>query len=129
MGRQIGAGRVGRDCDDGPWRRSHPTHPRGLPSGTGRQPHGTPRPLPQLYSRIGFVHQYRSLNPTELARVIRDHWPHLGLDTADPASAETIAAITRSTSDNFRLVARILAQAQRIAAINAARDALVIGTA
>ncbi|WP_219419539.1 AAA family ATPase [Pseudonocardia nigra] len=94
---------------------------------------------PQLYSRIGFVHHYRNLNPTELARVVAG-WPDLGLNASDPATVETIAAITRTTSGNFRLVTRLLAQAQRIAAINnldrltvevidAARDALVIGTA
>lgn len=92
---------------------------------------------PQLYSRIGFVHHYRNLNATELARVVAD-WPYLGLDASDPGTTETIAAITRTTSGNFRLVTRLLAQAQRIAAINnldritvevidAARDALVIG--
>ncbi|WP_205346846.1 AAA family ATPase [Pseudonocardia broussonetiae] len=94
---------------------------------------------PQLYSRIGFVHHYFNLSPTELARVIAD-WPHLGLDATDPAGAETNAAITRTTGGNFRLVTRLLAQAQRITAINnldlitvevidAARDALVIGNA
>jgi DNA transposition AAA+ family ATPase len=93
---------------------------------------------PQLYSRVGFVHHYRALSPAALAKVLAANWSHLGLDSDDPGTQATIAAIIRTTSGNFRLVTRLLTQTQRIAHINtvdrisadvieAARDVLVIG--
>jgi DNA transposition AAA+ family ATPase len=68
------------------------------------------------------------------------HWHRLGLtlDRQDFTDAEAISAIARITSGNFRLVHRLLAQADRILEINhlhsitaevidAARETLVIG--
>ena len=31
---------------------------------------------PQLYSRIGFVHEYRTLSADELVFVLQHHWPN-----------------------------------------------------
>lgn len=92
---------------------------------------------PQLYSRIGFVHHYRTLTIEELTTVLSTAFAHLGL--ASPDATEAIAAIARTTAGNFRLVNRLLNQAERILKLNnldlvtaevidAARDALVIGT-
>jgi DNA transposition AAA+ family ATPase len=95
--------------------------------------------FPQLYSRVGFVHHYRSLSADELAFVLARHWPGLHLDdTADFTAGEAVAAITRITNGNFRLTCRLIAQIQRVLDINhlsvvtrevveAARESLVIG--
>lgn len=95
---------------------------------------------PQLYSRIGFVHEYRTLSSEELLFVLRHHWSKLNLTLAadDFTDAEAIAAVARITGGNFRLVQRLFAQIQRIMEINSlatitrevvetARESLVIG--
>ncbi|MEV0151658.1 MULTISPECIES: hypothetical protein [unclassified Nonomuraea] len=94
---------------------------------------------PQLYSRIGFVHHYRALAADELAIVLTTAFAHLGLGIPDAVTTEAIAAINRTTAGNFRLVTRLLEQAERVMKLNdgvdritaevidAARDALVIG--
>jgi hypothetical protein len=66
---------------------------------------------PQLYSRIGFVHEYRPLSAGELAFVLQRHWAALGLKLSadDFTDTEAIAAVHRITSGNFRLVQRLVA--------------------
>lgn len=96
---------------------------------------------PQLYSRIGFVHEYRPLSADELTFVLAHHWQTLGLNLSadDFTDAEALAAVARITSGNFRLVHRLFAQITRILEINGlstitrevvetARESLVIGT-
>jgi|tagenome__1003787_1003787.scaffolds.fasta_scaffold20956426_4 DNA transposition AAA+ family ATPase len=99
---------------------------------------------PQLYSRIGFAHEYRPLNPDELTAVLTRRWHTDGLadgsrDDEGFAQTVAIATIARITGGNFRLVDRLLTQIQRIRQINnvdtitpevveAAREALLIGT-
>ncbi len=96
---------------------------------------------PQLYSRIGFVHEYRSLSADELAFVLQRHWATVGLKLSadDFTDTEAIAAVHRITSGNFRLVQRLFAQITRVLEINGlsvisrevvetARESLVIGT-
>ena len=97
---------------------------------------------PQLYSRVGFVHAFRSLRADEVRRLLAEHWPDLGftLPPAGIADQEAVAAIIRITGGNFRLLRRLLQQVERILGINqlqavtaavveAARESLVIGTA
>ncbi|WP_406313360.1 hypothetical protein OHA77_33655 [Streptosporangium sp. NBC_01639] len=70
-------------------------------------------------------------------------WPPrsaiLGLGIFDATTTEAIAAIARTTAGNFRLITRLLDQAECVMklneldritaeAIDTARDALVIGT-
>jgi DNA transposition AAA+ family ATPase len=96
---------------------------------------------PQLYSRVGFVHEFRSLNAEESRVFLEQQWRHWGLalHPESAAEAEAIAAIIRITNGNFRLLHRLLAQIARIADINAlrmvskevvevARQQLVIGS-
>jgi DNA transposition AAA+ family ATPase len=75
---------------------------------------------PQLYSRIGFVHEYRPLSAGELAFVLQRHWAALGLTLSadDFTDTEAIAAVHRITSGNFRLVQRLFAQITRVLEIN-----------
>jgi DNA transposition AAA+ family ATPase len=94
---------------------------------------------PQLYSRIGFAHQYRPLDPVDTPEVLEHYWQQLGL-TFDPVnSAEAANTIARITGGNFRLIERIMSQVGRLLSINdlhtvspeiveAARLTLVVGT-
>jgi putative transposase len=94
---------------------------------------------PQLYSRIGFAHEYHQLAPEELTAVLTHRFP-AGNDAADGglAHATAIATIVRITGGNYRLVDRLLAQIERVRAVNnlgglspemvdTARQALLIG--
>lgn len=96
---------------------------------------------PQLYSRIGFAHHYRTLSTEELTFVLANRWQELGLtiDPHDFTDAEAIAAVARITNGNFRLIQRLFTQITRIRDINqlnsitkevveAARETLLIGT-
>jgi DNA transposition AAA+ family ATPase len=95
----------------------------------------------QLYSRIGFVHEFRALGPAEVGALL-GCWrpPEVRLPEDLLADAEGVAAIIRVTGGNFRLLDRLLTQVGRILEINgletvtrevveAAREVLVIGTA
>jgi DNA transposition AAA+ family ATPase len=96
---------------------------------------------PQLYSRVGFVHEFRSLAETEVRDLLRKGWKPLGaqLPEGGLANEETLAAVLRITGGNFRLLDRLLTQISRVLEINelqqitpavveAARESLVIGT-
>jgi len=95
---------------------------------------------PQLFSRVGFAHQYRPLQDQELTFVLTRRWRDLGLamDEADFTDAQAVATIVRITGGNFRLLHRLFVQIERILRINglntitddvveAARSTLVIG--
>ena len=70
---------------------------------------------PQLYSRIGFVHEYRPLSADELTFVLQRQWAALGLTLSadDFTDTEAIAAVHRITSGEL---------------VETARESLVIGT-
>jgi hypothetical protein len=102
---------------------------------------GIIRRYAQLYSRIGFVHEYRPLGPEEV-RGLLGRWrpPEVSLPEDLLSDAEGVAAVIRATGGNFRLLDRLLAQVGRILKINgleavtrevveAAREVLVIGAA
>jgi DNA transposition AAA+ family ATPase len=74
----------------------------------------------QLYSRVGFVHQFHPLSGQELQGVIEHQWVQLGLEMADAQHVDTVVsnAIARVTGGNFRLVQRLFAQIERIVTIN-----------
>lgn len=95
---------------------------------------------PQLYSRIGFVHEFRPLREAEMQLVARRHAATFGIafDPAGLDAIEALAAVVRITRGNLRLAERLLAQMRRIMDLNgtqsvstdivdAARDRLVIG--
>lgn len=94
----------------------------------------------QLYSRIGFVHEFKPLTETEMRLMLARHAADFGI-SFDPTQLNAIeaqAAVIRITRGNFRLMERLFAQMRRIMTLNridnvtadivqAARDCLVIG--
>ncbi len=95
---------------------------------------------PQLYSRVGFVHQFRPLSKEEVQFILENKWDQLGikLQPDDFTDTEAIATVLRITGGNFRLLQRLCTQIERILRINdlhlvtkevaeAAREQLVIG--
>ena len=97
--------------------------------------------FPQLYSRIGFVHEFRPLGENEIEKLLDDHWLPRGVTLPDtPMTAEVKGSIIRMTGGNFRLLKRLLAQIERVLdandlntitaeAVLLARESLVIGQA
>ena len=94
----------------------------------------------QLYSRIGFAHEYRPIGKEEMLFILQHHWGSLGLelDKKNFSDNEAVAAVARITNGNFRLIHRLFSQIKRIMKVNqltniskevveAARDCLVIG--
>src|SRR5260370_26692860 len=95
--------------------------------------------LPQFYSRIGFVHEFRPLDSTEMQKLLERHWAPLGVTLPkEPFAPEVVARLIRMTGGNFRLLTRLLTQIERVLDVNhlqtvssevveAARDSLLIG--
>jgi DNA transposition AAA+ family ATPase len=96
---------------------------------------------PQLYSRVGFVHEFRPLTKKQMLAVLRGTWRPKGVKLPVKVfNDESLAAIVRITGGNFRLLDRLLTQIARVMEINkldhvtvpvvdAARESLVIGVA
>ncbi len=97
---------------------------------------------PQLYSRIGFVHAFRSLTAAEVRELLGQRWRPPGVSLPEDLlpDDEGVAALIRVTGGNFRLLHRLLAQVGRLLEINglgvvtrevveAVREVLVIGAA
>lgn len=95
---------------------------------------------PQLYSRIGFAHEFDKLSKDEAHHILEYKWEELGLSIKleDFSDYESITNIIKITGGNFRLIQRLFTQIERILEINhlqtittevveAARDSLVIG--
>lgn len=96
---------------------------------------------PQLYSRVGFAHEFRTVSAEDMPGILAHHWERLGcpLEPTDVADKEALTALVRITGGNFRLIHRLFAQIGRILPLNdytriskevveAARECLVIGT-
>lgn len=95
---------------------------------------------PQLYSRIGFSHEFKRLSKDEMQFIFPRIWKNLGL-TYNPdyfSDVEALNTIVRITAGNFRLIDRLFSQIMRIIKINklqainkevveAARKCLIIG--
>jgi len=96
--------------------------------------------FPQLYSRIGFAHEFDKLSKDETQHILEYKWAELGVDIKleDFSDYESIASVIKITGGNFRLIHRLFTQIDRILKINnlqkinvdvveAARDSLIIG--
>lgn len=95
---------------------------------------------PQLYSRIGFAHEFDKLSKDETHHILEYKWEELGISIKleDFSDYEAITSIIKITGGNFRLIQRLFSQIERILEINnlesvttevveAARDSLVLG--
>lgn len=95
---------------------------------------------PQLYSRIGFAHEFDKLSKDETHHILEYKWDELGISIKleDFSDYEAITSIIKITGGNFRLIQRLFTQIERILEINnletvttevveAARDSLVLG--
>lgn len=95
---------------------------------------------PQLYSRVGFIHEFKKLSPAEMKHILTYKWGQLGttLQYENFADYEAVNTITKMSRGNFRLLERLFSQIERIMNINnldkitvevidVARDSLVIG--
>lgn len=96
--------------------------------------------FPQLYSRIGFVHQFKNIGNQELKFILENHLSKLNYSYKDDdyTDQEVISTILRITNGNFRLIDRVIKQSVRIMKVNcmttitkeiieAARSCLLIG--
>jgi DNA transposition AAA+ family ATPase len=95
--------------------------------------------FPQFYSRIGFVHEFRTLEEKEITELLNQGWVPVGVTLPNEVLApDVIASLIRMSGGNFRLLTRLLTQIERILKVNqldriskeivaAARDSLVIG--
>jgi len=95
----------------------------------------------QLYSRIGFVHEFKPLAQEDVRQLLREGWAPAGvpLPTQRMIDEEAVAALVRIAEGKFRLLSRLFQQIGRVMEINgldkvtrevvdAARESLVIGT-
>jgi DNA transposition AAA+ family ATPase len=94
---------------------------------------------PQLYSRVGFVHEFHSLTANAVCELFEHHWLPAGVTVPNGLhDEEVMATVIRITGGNFRLLHRLLTQIARLVEINAlsqitrevvetARESLVIG--
>lgn len=95
----------------------------------------------QLYSRIGFVHEFKALSLDEVQFLLETKWANLAtkFKIDDFADIEALTALVRTSVGNFRLLERIVMQISRLMRINglrtitkelvdAAREILIIGT-
>jgi DNA transposition AAA+ family ATPase len=75
---------------------------------------------PQLYSRIGFVHQFHVLSEEETRWLLQQHWNDLGMSIRpeDFTDQEAISTVIRMTAGNFRLIHRLLMQVERVLEAN-----------
>jgi DNA transposition AAA+ family ATPase len=96
---------------------------------------------PQLYSRVGFVHEFKPLSQADVRQLLRERWCPSGVSLPNEGSIdeEAIGTLTRIVEGKFRLLRRLLTQIGRVMEINrldkvtrevveAARESLVIGT-
>jgi len=95
---------------------------------------------PQLYSRIGFAHEFKAIGMKDIYAVLEFYWQSLGyvFEKENDDCKQAITSIVRATNGNFRLINRLFSQIKRILKINkldkitkdvveAACDCLVIG--
>jgi DNA transposition AAA+ family ATPase len=91
---------------------------------------------PQLYSRVGFVHDFNTLAPPDLKLVIDNKWKERNFPAT--AGEGIYAAIMRVTGGNLRLVTRIFSEIERLIklnrltevspeVVNVAREGLLLG--
>ncbi len=97
--------------------------------------------FPQIYSRFGFVHEFRPLGAAEVQELLERCCTPPGVTLPDSGlTPEGVARPIRMTGGDLRLLTRLPTQVERVLGVNdtqvmsveideAARDSLVIGQA
>lgn len=96
---------------------------------------------PQLYSRVGFLHEFKPLSRDEMTFIIENHLNQLGtkISMDNFSDYETLNTIVRITKGNFRVLTRLFQQLERLMKVNnvasintdlvnSAREVLVVGS-
>ena len=96
---------------------------------------------PQLYSRVGFLHEFKTLSKDEMTFIIEHHLNQLETEIKidNFSDYETLNTIVRISKGNLRVLTRLFQQLERLIKINnitsintdlvnAAREALVTGS-
>lgn len=67
---------------------------------------------PQLYSRIGFAHEFDNLSKDETHHILAYKWSELDIPIKleDFSDYEVITSIIKITNGNFRLIQRLFSQ-------------------
>jgi len=75
---------------------------------------------PQLFSRVGFAHEFQPLSMDEMEFIFEKQWQQLGLQLNKEqfSDVEAIRTIARITNGNFRLIRRLFDQINRLLKIN-----------
>ena len=82
--------------------------------------------FPQFYSRIGFVHEFRPLDAAQVLNLLESRWAPAGVKLPDQQLLpEVIASLIRMTGGNFRLLARLLTQIERVLLVTASYKAFL----
>jgi AAA domain-containing protein len=75
--------------------------------------------FPQFYSRIGFVHEFRPLDATQVQELLEKGWTPAGVTLPEEQLIpEVVASLIRMTGGSFRLLTRLLTQIERVLNVN-----------
>jgi hypothetical protein len=75
--------------------------------------------FPQLYSRIGFVHEFRPLGAAEVQELLERCWTPPVVTLPDSGFTPVVVArLVRITGSNLRLLTRLLTQVERVLGVN-----------
>jgi len=97
--------------------------------------------FPQLYSRVGFVHNFKPIGNDEIDNIIISKIIELDKDfnLNNESDKEAFSEIVKITRGNFRIIERLFAQIERVMKVNdtndlkldiveLARESLIVGT-
>ena len=75
---------------------------------------------PQLYSRVGHVHQFNPLQTDEVKSLLAKQWNYWGLSlqAEDFTDTEAVATMIHLTGGNFRLLNRLCTEIERVLRVN-----------
>lgn len=75
---------------------------------------------PQLYSRVGFLHEFKTLSKDEITFIIEHHLAQLGTEIKidNFSDYETLNTIVRISKGNLRVLSRLFQQLERLIKIN-----------
>jgi hypothetical protein len=77
--------------------------------------------FPQLYSRIGFVHEFRPLGAAEVQGLLERCWTPPGVTLPDSGHPQVVARLVPMTGGNLRILTRLLTPVERVLGVNDAR--------